>query len=84
MKTRERNVIPDAREKVIVNYFRLNGNELISELWTVEQLWQYMRVALTTGNDPLDLMLIGQNQYALGRAEVFGTNRERKMKYGRV
>lgn len=84
MKIREQNVIPDAREKVIVNYFRSNGNDLISELWTVEQLWQYMRVALTTGNDPLDLMFITQNQYALGRAEVFGTSKERKIKYGRV
>lgn len=75
---------PDARERVIVNFFRMHGNELISELWTVEQLWMYMAVALQTGYDPLDLMFISQNEFALGRAEVFGMRNERKKKYGRI
>lgn len=82
MKHREKNEEPDAREKVIVNAFVLGA--LISDLWTVEQLWSYMAVALQTGYDPLDLMFIPQNEYALGRAEVFGMNTERKKKYGRI
>lgn len=73
---------PDAREKVIVNCFIFG--KLTSELWTVEQLWNYMETALRTGNDPFDLMLISQNEYALGRAEVFGMDKERKIKYGRI
>jgi hypothetical protein len=80
-KNYEKNNEPDAREKVIVNGF-LNG-VLTSDLWTTEQLWAYMRVALSTGYDPLDIMFVQQNEYALGRAEVFGLNKERKIKYGR-
>lgn len=80
----EKNTTIDAREKVIVNFFRMGGNELVSELWTVEQLWIYMSVALQTGYDPLDLMFIAQNEFALGRAEVFGMRHERKIKYGRI
>lgn len=72
----------DAREKVVVNHFI--AKELTTELWTVEQLWNYMEVALRTGYDPLDLMFIPQNEYALGRAEVYGMRNERKIKYGRV
>lgn len=81
MKRREKNVIPDAREKIVVLYFRDNG--LISDLWTVEKLWDYMKQSYITGLDPLDLMFIRQNEYSLGRAEVFGMFRERKDKYGR-
>jgi hypothetical protein len=72
----------DAREKVVVNHFM--AKELTTELWTVEQLWNYMEVALRTGYDPLDLMFIPQNEYALGRAEVYGMRNERKIKYGRI
>lgn len=72
----------DAREKVVVNHFI--SNNLITELWTVEQLWNYMEVALRTGYDPLDLMFIPQNEYALGRAEVYGMRNERRIKYGRI
>lgn len=78
----EQNDIPDAREKVIVNAFY--GEKLYSELWTIEKLWNYMRNAYTNGNDPLDLMFIPQNEYSLGRAEVFGLYNERKDKYGRL
>lgn len=79
---REKNVIPDARERVVVLYFK--DNSLVSDLWTVEKLWDYKKNALITGLDPLDLMFIHQNEYALGRAEVFGMSHERKDKYGRL
>lgn len=79
---KEYNIIPDAREKVIVNYF-LNG-KLISELWTVENLWLYFKEAFYTGNDPFDLMHITQNEFALGRAEVYGLYSERRKKLGRI
>lgn len=80
-KKRAKNNTPDAREKIVVLYFKDDG--LVSDLWTVERLWEYMKTSLTTGLDPLDLMFIRQNEYALGRAEVFGMFDERKRKYGR-
>ena len=70
-----------SEEKVIVNYF-VNGT-LFAELWTLDKLWAYMASALKFGFDPLDLMCVQQNQYALGRAEVYGMRKERIAKYGR-
>lgn len=70
-------------EKVIVLYFDERTHGLMSELWTLPRLWDYMKDALKYGTDPLDLMHIQQNEYALGRAEVYGMKRERNEKYGR-
>ena len=72
----------DANEKVLVTYF-LNG-KVTTSLWTLEQLWLYEANAIRFGQDPLDLMHVTQNEYALGRAEVFGMRKERSEKYGRL
>lgn len=70
-------------EKVIVLYFDEKTHGLMSELWTLSRLWDYMKESYLYGSDPLDLMQITQNEYALGRAEVFGMQNERRKKYGR-
>ena len=80
-KKRAKNIEYNANEHVLVLYFE--GHQLVSDLWTVEKLWSYMSRAYKDGLDPLDLMLIPQNEYALGRAEVFGMVSERRDKYGR-
>lgn len=70
-----------SNEKVLVLYFEDHG--VVCETWSVEKLWDYMADAYKTGQDPLDLMHIQQNEYALGKAEVFGMHKERSGKYGR-
>ena len=75
-KTRAKNDIHDAREKVLVLYFE--DHKLSTELWTVESLWSYISRACKTGADPLDIMHIPQNEYALGRAEVFGLRKDKR------
>lgn len=70
-------------EKVIVLYFDEKTHGLMTELWTLARLWAYMKDAYKYGTDPLDLMHIQQNEYALGRAEVYGMNDERMKKLGR-
>ena len=70
-------------EKVLVLYFDENDHGLKCELWTLSRLWDYVKNFYINGKDPLDLMRITQNEYALGRAEVYGMRNERKKKYGR-
>lgn len=70
-------------EKVIVLYFDEETHGLMTELWTLARLWDYMAEAYKYGTDPLDLMCIQQNEYALGRAEVYGMKNERMNKFGR-
>lgn len=72
---------PDAREKVLV-ISDVNG-WLRMDIWTVEDLWYYMVHCYKGAPDILGLMDILQNEYALGRAEVWGMNAERRNKYGR-
>jgi hypothetical protein len=71
----------DAREKVLV-ISSVNG-WLRTDIWTVEDLWYYMSHCYKGGPDTLGLMDILQNEYALGRAEVWGMRDERNNKYGR-
>lgn len=74
-----KNVEISANEKVLVI---LSGSPDIAH-WTLEELWNYMKHAYRCGEDPLKLMDIPQNEYALGRAELWGMRNERKDKYGR-
>lgn len=78
----EKNVEQNANEKVLVLYFG-DAHGLICDTWTLESLWNYMKNAYKTGEDPYDLMHISQNEYALGKAEVWGMKNERNKKYGR-
>lgn len=48
--------------------------------WTEEKLWAYM---VNCKGDPMDILSKPQNQYAIGRAKVFGLKDERRAKYGR-
>lgn len=80
-KKRAKNVEYNANEKVIVLYFEDHG--VVCETWAIEKLWNYMSEAYRTGRDPLDLMHISQNEYALGKAELFGMAKERADKFGR-
>lgn len=48
--------------------------------WTEEKLWDYM---VNCKDDPMDILSKPQNQYAIGRAKVFGLKEERRAKYGR-
>ena len=68
----EKNVEQNANEKVLVLYFG-DAHGLICDTWTLESLWNYMKNAYKTGEDP----------YALGKAEVWGMKNERNKKYGR-
>ena len=77
-----KNVEQNANEKVLVLYFG-DDHGLVCDTWTLEALWNYMKETYKTGLDPYDLMHISQNEYALGKAEVWGMRRERKDKYGR-
>ena len=77
------NTIVPANEKVIVLLFEKDINEVQAELWTLESLWGYMARSYLTGSDPYNLMTIAQNEYALSRAELYGMQKERKLKYGR-
>jgi hypothetical protein len=70
-------------EKVLVTYYSKELKQFVTELWWKTQLWEYMARALKYGEDPLDLMHVPQNEYALGRAEVYGMQEERRKKYGR-
>ena len=75
-KDRAKNEIVDAREKVLVLYFE--DHKLSMELWTIESLWSYIKNVVESGLDPLDIMHIPQNEYALGRAEVFGLRKDKR------
>lgn len=70
-------------ERVLVTYYSKELKQFVTELWWKTQLWEYMARALKYGEDPLDLMHVPQNEYALGRAEVYGMQEERRKKYGR-
>lgn len=70
-------------ERVLVTYYSKELKQFVTELWWKTQLWEYMARALKYGEDPLDLMHVPQNEYALGRAEVYGMQKERREKYGR-
>lgn len=72
-----------SNERVLVTYYSKELKQFVTELWWKAQLWEYMARALKYGEDPLDLMHVPQNEYALGRAEVYGMQEERRKKYGR-
>ena len=72
-----------SNERVLVTYYSKELKQFVTELWFKSQLWEYMARALKYGEDPLDLMHVPQNEYALGVAEVFGMQKERREKYGR-
>lgn len=72
-----------SNERVLVTYYSKELKQFVTELWRKTQLWEYMARALKYGEDPLDLMHVPQNEYALGRAEVYGMQEERRKKYGR-
>lgn len=72
-----------SNERVLVTYYSKELKQFVTELWWKTQLWEYMARALKYGEDPLDLMHVPQNEYALGRAEVYGMQEERRKKYGR-
>lgn len=68
-------------DKHIVVYYE--DGKLKAELWPVEWIWDYIQEAYRNGNDPLDLMHIEQNEYALGKGEVYGLKKERNYGLGR-
>lgn len=68
-------------EKYIIIFFE-NG-KLTAELWPIERIWSYVYTAMKYGFDPLDLMSIEQNEYSLGKAEVYGLKKERDYGLGR-
>lgn len=70
-----------ASDKHIVLYYK-NGI-LTAELWPVEWIWAYIHDAYTNGDDPLDLMHIEQNEYAIGKGELYGLKGERNYGLGR-
>lgn len=72
-----------SEDKVLVTYYSPKLKRHVTDYWPKEQLWSYMAEAYRTGDDPLDLMTITQNEFALGSAEVYGMRDERKDKYGR-
>lgn len=72
-----------SEDKVLVTYYSPKLKCHVTDYWPKEQLWEYMAEAYRTGYDPLDLMTISQNEFALGCAETFGMRAERKDKYGR-
>lgn len=72
-----------SNERVLVTYYSKELKQFVTELWWKTQLWEYMARALKYGEDPLDLMHVPQNEYALGRAEVYGMKETRRKKYGR-
>jgi hypothetical protein len=76
-----KNVSISSNEQLVILYFQ--DGQITSELTTVEKLWNYVSAALKSGSDPLDLMLIKQNEYAISRAETWGMAKERMYKYGR-
>lgn len=80
-KKREQNVEINANEQVVV--LSIIDGWLRSDIWVVEDLWNYMAYCYLGGKDIYGLMDIPQNEYALGRAELWGMRNERKDKYGR-
>ena len=72
-----------SEDRVLVTYYSKELKQFVTELWFKSQLWDYMARALKYGDDPLDLMHVPQNEYALGVAEVYGMKNERRKKYGR-
>lgn len=80
-KKREQNVEINANEQVVV--LSIIDGWLRSDIWVVEDLWDYMAACYKGCEDIYGLMDIPQNEYALGRAELWGMRNERKDKYGR-
>lgn len=80
-KKREQNAELNANEQVVV--LSIIDGWLRSDIWVVEDLWNYMAACYKGCADIYGLMDIPQNEYALGRAELWGMRNERKDKYGR-
>ena len=77
-----RYILPiDPVEKHIIVYY--DNGVLKAELWPVDRIWHYIFEARKFGFDPLDIMCIEQNEYALGKGEVYGLKEERKHGLGR-